>query len=95
MGTNYTSFSILTGDWNDNPCSVVDTQDRQVMYINRPDDWNKRGTFGPLIFNDRILLDDHHNPVRDIPWLPLTLNSEVEGWLLVGVRRCEAIELKE
>ena len=96
-GTDYTSFSYLTRDWTEDPRSVLDIQGRQVLLLERPpaDYVNMKVTYKPLKLYGKILLDHNNNPVRDVPGLPLTLKTDIEGWFITGLRRALKIEVKE
>ena len=96
MGTNYTSFSPLTQGWTSNPSSVVDSKGRQVFLMEkRPSDWNNAPVYAHLFHNGHLLLSHKDRPIRDIPGLPLTIDTEVPGWFLEGLRRCSRIEMDE
>ena len=96
MGTNYTSFSPLTQGWTSNPSSVVDSKGRQVFLMEkRPSDWNNAPVYAHLFHNGHLLLSHKNRPIRDIPGLPLTIDTEVPGWFLEGLRRCSRIEMAE
>lgn len=89
MGTNYTSFSSLTKGWNEDPSSVVDLKGRRVFLMeNFPADRAKNVKYGPLMYNGLIMLDHEDNPIRDIPGFPLTLETDLPGWFLGGLKRC-------
>lgn len=96
MGVNYTSFSPVTQGWNSDPSSVVDSQGRQIFSITTPpENWTILPPYGPLMHRGCVLLDHKSQPVRDIPGLPLTLSTSVEGWFLGGLRRCIQLEMRE
>ena len=96
MGVDYTSFSPVTQGWNSNSSSVVNSQGRQVFSITKPpENWQVIPPYRPLVYRGWVLLDDKDKPVRDIPGLPLTLATSVEGWFLGGLRRCIQLHMKE
>ena len=96
MGVDCTSFSYLTQGWTENPRSVFDAKGRQVLLMNqRPADFNIKVTYDLLKLNGCILLNSDNNPVRDVPGLPLTLETKLEGWFITGLRRSLRIEMKE
>lgn len=97
MGVDHTSFSYLTRHWNEEDLrSVLDAEGRQVLLMKRrPDDFNERVKYDPLQLNGHVLLDSGNNPVRDVPGLPLTLDTRIEGWFITGLRRSLKIEMKE
>ena len=96
MGTDYTSFSPLTKGWTKDPLSVVDSKGRQVFLMEkRPSDWNYAPVYGHLFHKEHILLSHMNRPIRDIPGLPLTIDTQVEGRFLEGLRRCSKIEMNE
>ena len=89
MGTDYTSFSPLTQDWNDDPASIFDSRGRQVCLMPKPPaDWCRSPKYGPLVYDGYVLLSHLDEAVKDIPGLPLTLESDPPAWLLVGLKRC-------
>ena len=95
-GVNQDSFSYLTRGWNKKPWSVLDTKGRQVLLMNqRPKDHNVKVSYNPLQLNGCVLLDSDDDPVRDVPGLPLTLSTEIEGWFIAGLRRSLKMEMKE
>ena len=96
MGTDYTSFSPLTQNWNEDPTSVVDSKGRQVFQMDRPPaDWVRNPKYGHLVYDRHIMLDHVGGAIRDIPGLPLTLDSDTPGWLLAGLRKCMAVTYSE
>ena len=96
MGTDYTSFSPLTQGWNQDPNSIIDSKGRRVFSMEkRPADWMRSRKYGPLICNGLLMLDKTDKPVRDIPGLPLTLESKAPAWLLAGLRRCVYMNIPE
>ena len=89
MGTDFTSFSLLTQGWNADPKSVKDSHGRSVFSLKKIDaGWKGRAKYDYLVYDGRVMLDQKENPVRDVPGLPLTLQAELPGWLLAGLRRC-------
>lgn len=96
MGTSYTSYSPLTRGWTDDPTSVVDSKGRQVFSMKKPPEgWIQNPKYGLLIYNGLVMLDHDDLPVRDIPGLPLTLETHASAWLLEGLRRCTKITIPE
>ena len=77
------------------PRSVLDTKGRQVLLMNRPKDHNVKVSYNLLQLNGYVLLDSDDDPVRDVPGLPLTLSTEIEGWFIAGLRRSLKMEVKE
>ena len=96
MGTNYTSYSPLTQGWSDDPTSVLDAMGRHVFSMKkRPADWVHNPKYGPLIYSGLIMLDHNDVPVRDIPGVPLTLETQAPPWLLEGLRRSSQMTYAE
>lgn len=96
MGTDHTSFSPLTQGWTADPDSVIDSRGRPVFALKKHEaGWIGRAQYGPLVYNGRVMLDHKNLPVRDVPGLPLTLQSEAPPWLLAGLRRCMDLKIEE
>ena len=68
-----------------------------MLLLERPptDFVNMRVSYEPLQLNGYVLLDAKNDPVRDVPGLPLTLKTDIEGWFITGLRRSLKIEVKE
>ena len=95
-GVDQTSFSYLTRGWTKDPRSIFDAKGRQVMLMNQPPaDFNAKVTYDLLKLGGYVLLDGHNNPVRDVPGLPLTLETDIEAWFITGLRRSLRIDMKE
>lgn len=96
MGTDYTSYSPLTRDWTEDPNSVIDSKGRRVFEMKeRPADWQRHPRYTPLIYNGLVMLDHKDRPIRDIPGLPLTLETQAPASLLGGLRRCAKMTFPE
>ena len=96
MGTNYTSFSTLTQGWTTDRTSVVDSKGRQVFSMEGPPaELRRKAKYESLMHDGFLLLDAKDKPVRDIPGLPLTLDTRVEAWFLEGLRRCLNLNIPE
>lgn len=96
MGTDYTSFTYLTRGWNEDPLSVRDAKGRQVFLMNQPPaDHCIKARYNVLTLDGDVLLDYNNKAVLDIPGLPLTLKTDLEGWFVAGLRRACKIEIKE
>lgn len=96
MGTDITSYSPLTQGWTADPDSVRDFRGRPVFSIKKHEaGWTGRAQYGPLLYNGIVMLDCKDNPVRDVPGLPLTLQTEAPAWLLAGLRRCMSFTIDE
>ena len=96
MGTDYTSYSPLIHSWTTDPTSVVDSKGRHVFSMKKPpEDWIQNPNYSLLIYNGLVMLDHDDHPIRDIPGLPLTLETRAPPWLLEGLRRCTKITIPE
>ena len=96
LGVDRTSFSKLTRGWTEEPWSVVDAKGRQVLLMKKPPaDFKTKVTYDLLELDGYILLDSDNNPVRDIPGLPLTLETNLKPWFITGLRRSLKMEVKE
>ena len=95
-GEDKTSSSWLTRGWTKDPWSVRDAQGRRVLLMKKPPaDFKMKVEYDLLKLNGFVLLDSANKPVLDVPGLPLTLGTDIQGWLITGLRRSLKIEVKE
>lgn len=89
MEIDHTIFSPLTQGWNEDPDSVIDSQGSCIFNVKTLGGLYKRyqiRSFGlqqarDLADNGLVMLDHKDIPLRDVPGLPLTLQTEAPAWL--------------